>query len=137
MNKAGNRLKEPEEVKVKGCDSTFFISQIPATVSQDILLGAMGAITSKDVSKLPKDTRSKLMSHVAIKMGDLPVEEAVLLDNDNAIDSYCDTFTLIQLEFKMIEKNYGFLFDGSLQEMLGTLNLNMKDTETSDPSSAT
>ena len=115
----------------------FFISQIPATVSQDILLGAMGAITSKDVSKLPKDTRSKLMSHVAIKMGDLPVEEAVLLDNDNAIDSYCDTFTLIQLEFKMIEKNYGFLFDGSLQEMLGTLNLNMKDTETSDPSSAT
>ena len=137
MNKAGNRLKEPEEVKVVGCDETFFVSTIPATVAQDLLLGAMGAITSKDVSKLPPDTRKKLMSYVSKKMGDLPVEESILLDNDTAIDTYCSTFTLIQLELKEIERNFGFLFDGSLQKMLETMSLNTNNTETSDPSSAT
>ena len=134
MTKAVNKLNEPEEVKVEGSEETFFISKIPATVSQDILLGAMSAITDKDISKLPKDTRNKLMAYVSVKMGDAGVEESIVLDSDNAINAHCNIFTLIQLELKMIEKNYDFLFDGSLPKVLGTLKLSTKDTETSDPS---
>ena len=129
----GNKLVDPELVTVDGSENRFFISKIPAYASQEILLGALSAIQSKDVSQLPQGTVDKLMSYVSCQMGDSDCDESILLNTKNTIDAYCDdVYVLVQLELKMIERNYGFLFDGRLQKALEALKL-LKNTETSNP----
>lgn len=132
MNK-GNKLNEPEEVSFEGAKNRYYISKIPAYESQSILLSALSAFQNQDVSQLPQGTVNKLMSYVSCKMGDAGVEESILLDTQAMIDAYCDdVFVLLQLELKMVEKNYGFLFDGRLQKALETVKFT-KSTETSNP----
>ncbi len=138
MTKVGNKFCDPELVTIDGAESKFFISKIPAYSSQEIMFGALSAIQNQDVSQLPKGTVDKLMSFVSCQIGDGGVEDSIALDNQNAINTYCeDVYVMLQLELKMVQKNYGFLFDGRLQKVLEAMNLSTKSTETSNPSSAT
>lgn len=122
---SASKFIDPEEVEVQG--EKFILSKIPAYTSQDIFLSATQAFQTKDMSQLPQDVVSRLMSYVAKKMGDGSVNDAVCLDCENAINAYCkDVFMLMELEVRMVEKNYGFLFDGRLQSLLERMNVSTK-----------
>ena len=56
-------------------------------------------------------------------------EEWIPLENENRINVAFPKFaTLIKLEAAMIRYNFGFLFDGTLQEVLGVLRDSQQDT---------
>ena len=64
------------------------------------------------------DTTIALLSYAAAVDG----EVWVALDSESQINFWCSKlYNLIKLEAEMIRYNFGFLFDGTLQKVLGVL----------------
>ena len=110
---------EPKEVEIDG--SKYIISKIPAIQAQQVYRNIMHE--SKDdgdiaMTYLTEDTVVELLSYAAAVDG----EDWTGLDNNNAINFWCKKVEqLIKLEAAMIRYNFGFLFDGTLQEVLEVL----------------
>lgn len=122
---------DPEAVEIDG--QKFWISKIPAFTAQEIFMSAVQAFQNKDASSLPKGTMLKLCSYVAVPGADEnDFHTGIPLDTEASINvNVNNVFTLLQVEVKMIEKNFGFLFDGRLQKALESIPGLTKLTETS------
>ena len=110
---------EPKEIEIE--KKKYVISKIPAVQAQQIYRAIMQE--SKDdgdiaMTYLSEPTLVDLLSYSALVDGD----EWMPLDNTNQINFACPRIdNLIKLEAAMIRYNFGFLFDGTLQEVLGVL----------------
>ena len=115
---------EPKPIKIG--DKNFFISKIPAIQAQQIY-GAIMKECKEDgdlaMTYLSEETGLSLLTYAAYdQLGEGDSEHLVQLDASAAVNAYCsDLTTLIELEAAMIRYNFGFLFDGSLQRVLGVL----------------
>ena len=113
------KFLEPKELEIDG--SKFVISRIPAIPAQQVYRAIMKE--SKDdgdiaMTYLTEETTLMLLSYSALVDG----ESWIALDNINQINSAIPRLDkLIKLEAAMIRYNFGFLFDGTLQEVLGVL----------------
>jgi hypothetical protein len=117
---------EPKEIEIDGMK--FIISKIPAIQSQQVYRAIMQeAKNDGDIAMtyLTIPTVMALLSYAATVDGD----EWLPLENENRINVSCSKLaTLIKLEAAMIRYNFGFLFDGTLQEVLGVLRDSQQDT---------
>ena len=110
---------EPKEIEIDG--RKYVISKIPAVQAQQIYRFIMKE--SKEdgdiaMTYLTEPTLIALLSYSALVDG----EVWTALDNSNQVDFACNKIeNLIKLEAAMIRYNFGFLFDGTLQEVLGVL----------------
>lgn len=110
---------EPKEIEIDG--SKYVISRIPAVQAQQVYRAIMKE--SRDdgdvaMTYLTEETAVSLLEWAALAEGDV----WTALDSANQINYACSTITkLIKLEAAMIRYNFGFLFDGTLQEVLGVL----------------
>lgn len=110
---------EPKEMEIDG--RKYVISKIPAIQAQQIYRAVMQE--SKDdgdiaMTYLTEPTAVALLSYSALVDG----EVWTALDETNQVNFACPRIeNLIKLEAAMIRYNFGFLFDGTLQEVLGVL----------------
>ena len=110
---------EPKEIDIDG--GKFIISKIPAIQAQQVYRAVMRE--SKEdgdiaMTYLTEETAIALLSYSAVVNG----EDWTALDSANQINVACSKLEqLIKLEAAMIRYNFSFLFDGTLQEVLGVL----------------
>lgn len=119
-------LRKPKEIEING--SKFVISKIPAIQAQQIyreIMQETGDDGDIAMTYLASEATLPLLSYAASADG----EEWVMLDSEERINFCCsDLLMLINLEAAMIRYNFGFLFDGSLQKVLGVLRDSQPDT---------
>ena len=110
---------EPKEIEIDG--SKYVISKIPAVQAQQVYRMIMQeAKDDGDIAMtyLTETTAVELLSYAALVDGEIWTS----LDSINQINYSCPRIEkLIKLEAAMIRYNFGFLFDGTLQEVLGVL----------------
>lgn len=114
-------LRNPEKVKIG--EHTFVLSSIPAFQAQKLLMKVVGALSNGNVADIPPDVVLELLSYAAIinKNG-----AEVQLENEELIDMMVgDPMELIELESRMVEKNFGFFGDGRLKNALSRLMTTM------------
>ena len=111
---------EPKEIEID--KKKFVISKIPAIQAQQVYRSIMQeAKDDGDVAMtyLSVPTALSLLSYSAV------VDEEndwTVLESENQVNIACPKLaTLIKLEAAMIRYNFSFLFDGTLQEVLGVL----------------
>ena len=110
-------LRNPEKVKIG--DHTYVLSSIPAFHAQKILMSAVGAFASGSIASIPPETILEILSYAAV-INQNGAE--VQLENEELVEMMVgDTMELIELETKMVEKNFGFLGDGRLRDVLSRL----------------
>lgn len=113
---------EPKEMEIDG--RKYVISKIPAIQAQQIYRAVMQeAKDDGDVAMtyLTEPTTVALLAYSALVDGD----NWTALDDPNQVNFACPRIeNLIKLEAAMIRYNFGFLFDGTLQEVLGVLRDN-------------
>lgn len=128
MVKQFESLNETQKVTIGG--KTCYVSKIPVFYAQRILMMSGDAIKQLDFSLLPEQAIRDLLSYAAI---DNPDGEPKVLDDIEVINLLVPSpKDLLSLELKMIEYNFGFFFDGSLQEVFAPiLGLLKKSAETS------
>lgn len=120
------KFLEPKEIEIDG--KKFVISKIPAIQAQQVYRNVM--IEAKDdgdvaMTYLTEDTALALLEWAGTAEGD----EWASLDSADKVNFCCQNLmTLIKLEAEMIRYNFGFLFDGSLQKVLGVLRDTMPAT---------
>jgi len=108
-------------------DKTYFISSIPAVNAQKMLIRAFSAFTSGNVSALPEDLISELLSYAGTYNDSRA--EVQFIDDDVIGMFVTDPMVLIEIEARMVEKNFGFLADGRLQKVLERLGKVMAPKE--------
>lgn len=112
-------LLDKEEISIGAMK--FLISKIPAIQAQEIygkVIKATDGVGDIGMTFLPIEVARKLLSYTAYKSDD----QWLMLDEENRIQTFFpNLLTLIKLEAAMIRKNFGFLFDGSLPEVLDML----------------
>lgn len=110
---------EKKEIKIDA--NRYLISKIPAVQAQEIYGDIMRECKEDGdiaMTYLSRPTMQKLLAYAAVPMGD----NWKVLETDNDINSACpDMGVLVKLEAEMIRYNFSFLFDGSLQKVLGVL----------------
>ena len=113
------KFLEPKEIEIDG--AKFVISKIPAIQAQEVYRLIMKE--SKDdgdiaMTYLTQETVMLLLAWAASADGEVWSE----LDTIDKVNFCCpNLMTLIKLEAAMIRYNFAFLFDGSLQKVLGVL----------------
>lgn len=119
------KLIDKEDVEVGG--RKFFISRIPAVQAQRLFLAGFGALNNKMMSGLPPAMMDELLSYCGTYNGE---GQEVQFVNPDIINMFVkDMFDLIQLEHKMVRKNFGFLFDGRGEELAAQLNSTLPDSQ--------
>lgn len=117
---------EAKEIEID--EQKFIISKIPAIQAQVVYRAIMQeAKNDGDIAMtyLTVPTVLSLLTYAATVDG----EEWIPLENENRINvAFPKLATLIKLEAAMIRYNFGFLFDGTLQEVLGVLRDSQQDT---------
>lgn len=114
------KFLEPKEIKIG--EARYIVSKIPAIQAQQVYRAIMQE--SKDdgdiaMTYLKEDTAISLLSYAAKVEGE---NDWNALDSVNAINFACPSLeNLIKVEAAMIRYNFSFLFDGTLQEVLGVL----------------
>ena len=121
---------EPKEIEIDG--TRYVISRIPAVQAQQIY-GAIMRETKADgdvaMTYLSEETSLALLSYSAYVTGSEGDDAWSPLEDANQINFACPKIDfLIKLEAAMIRYNFGFLFDGTLQEVLGVLRDENPDT---------
>ena len=121
---------EPKEIEIDG--ARYVISRIPAVQAQQIY-GAIMRETNADgdvaMTYLSEETSLALLSYSAYVTGSEGDDAWSPLEDANQINFACPKIDfLIKLEAAMIRYNFGFLFDGTLQEVLGVLRDENPDT---------
>ena len=107
---------KPEDVEIRG--ETFRISCIPPTEAQSIFPSVVNTIrTNGDIGQLmlPEELMMRLVKWTAMRCSD----GWQFFDNKKAIDEYLDFATLLELQVRVIKKNFDFLIDGGLLKILG------------------
>ena len=119
-----SKFIEPKPIKIG--ENHFVISKIPAIQAQQIY-GAIMKECKEDgdiaMTYLSEETGLSLLAYTAFdQMGEGDADHLIPLNASAAVNAYCaDITTLMELEAAMIRYNFGFLFDGSLQKVLGVL----------------
>ena len=117
VNMVEKTLRNKETVVIG--KNKYVISSLPAIAAQKLLLKAFGAFQKGSISDLPDDLLMELVSYSAI-INENGAE--VQLMNEQIIDMMiADPTDLMELEARMVEKNFGFLADGRLQKILERL----------------
>lgn len=111
---------EKKEITIKD-GGRFMLSKIPAIQAQEIYGDIMRECKEDGdiaMTYLSRPVVGKLLAYAAVPNG----EGWKALESEEDINVACPSMgTLIQLEAEMIRYNFGFLFDGSLQKVLGVL----------------
>ena len=114
-----NEFIEKEELTLDGVK--FAMSAIPAFQAQQIygdIVRATSGVGDIGMTFLPEDVAKKLLSYVAFLDGDV----WFTLDQEQRIDrAFKKVDSLLKLEVAMIRKNFGFLFDGGLLNLVEDL----------------
>ena len=117
---------EAKEIEID--EQKFIISKIPAIQAQVVYRAIMQeAKNDGDIAMtyLSVPTVLSLLTYAATVDG----EEWLPLESETRINvAFPNLATLIKLEAAMIRYNFGFLFDGTLQEVLGVLRDSQQDT---------
>ena len=110
-------LRNPEKVRIG--DNTYVISTIPAFTAQKILMKAFGAIAEGSIASLPPEVILDLLSYsAAINKNGAEVQ----LNNEELVEMMVGSpMELIELETRMVEKNFSFLGDGRLNDALSRM----------------
>lgn len=110
---------DKEEIEIDG--RKFAISKIPAVQAQEIygeIVRETDDIGDIGMTFLSLSVAVKLLSYSAYEDGGV----WFTMGSENDINDGCpEVMTLIKLEAAMIRKNFGFLFNGSLQKVLEDL----------------
>lgn len=110
-------LRNTEKVKIGA--HTYVLSSIPAFHAQKILMSAVGAFANGSLASIPPETILEILSYAAVINQN---GGEVQLENEELVDMMIgDTMELIELETRMVEKNFGFLGDGRLRDVLSRL----------------
>ena len=95
-----------EKVLVELEGKKVYISKAPATVAYDVALKYRGAMEKSDYSVL-QDCLYELLRYSELDLGD---GRTVKLDNKEIINQhFLDVNSLITLQKKVVEVNFGFL----------------------------
>ena len=117
------KLIDKEDVEIGG--RKYFISLIPSVQAQRIFLAGFGALTNKMMS-LPPAMMEELLSYCGTYNGE---GQEVQFANIDLINMFVkDMFDLVQLEHKMVRKNFRFLFDGRGEALAAQLNSTLQDS---------
>lgn len=110
---------EKKEVEILG--KKFLVSKMPAIQGQQAFGAVMrevGIDGDMAMTFLSVPTGLMLTEYAAYKDG----ESWVALDSEFVVNSACESIKQLQmLHAEMIRYNFDFLFDGSLQKLLGAL----------------
>ena len=113
----------PKEIEI--ANKRFIISKIPAIQAQQIYRSIMQECKDDGdigMTYLSADTVQELLSYSAIVDAGEGADNWTSLEGANQINFATENVeTLIKLEAAMIRYNFSFLFDGTLQEVLGVL----------------
>lgn len=121
-------LKNTEKVKIG--EHTYVLSSIPAFQAQKLLMKAIGALASGNVADVPPDVMLELLSYAAI-INQNGAE--VQFENEELVDMMVGSpVELIELESRMVEKNFGFFGDGSIRSALSRLMKTMAGRDSGD-----
>lgn len=109
---------EKETVSIDGKE--FVISCLPAILAQKVYteyIKSSEGWGNLGMSMLPENISLPLLEHTAVVLND---GTELVLENKTLIETHCPKLkTLISLEVSMIRKNFDFLFNGNLLEVLG------------------
>jgi len=112
---------EKEEIEIDGIK--FCLSSIPALPAKQIygeIVRATSDVGDIGMTFLPWEVSKKLLEYAAWYNPEAKIW--IPLNSETEVSSvFKKHFTLIKLEAAMIRKNFGFLFDGSLQKQLELL----------------
>ena len=126
-------LIDKEDVEIGG--RKYFISRIPAVQAQRLFLAGFGALNNNMVGSLPPAMMDEILSYCGTYNGE---GAEVQFENSDIINMFVtDVFDLIQLEHKMVRKNYGFLFDGRGEELATRLNSTLPDSQSNNTGTST
>lgn len=119
-----SKFIEPKRIKIG--NSQFVISKIPAIQAQQVYGTIMKECKDEGdiaMTYLSENACLALLSYAAFDRDEDGTDTNLIpLNATEAINVYCgNVTTLINLEAAMIRYNFGFLFDGSLQKVLGVL----------------
>ena len=111
-----SKFLEKKETEIDG--TMFLLSKMPAIQGQQAY-GAVMRETKEDgdlaMTYLSTETGLKLLEYTAYKDGDTWYP----LETEEMVNTACESILKLQkLEAAMIRYNFGFLFDGSLQNLL-------------------
>lgn len=113
------KFLEPKEIEIDG--AKFVISKIPAIQAQQVYRGIMKECREDGdiaMTYLSEETTLALLSYAAVVLDG----NWTALESMQSINLYCPNLeVLVKLEAAMIRYNYSFLFNGTLQEILGVL----------------
>lgn len=100
-------------------DEKYFISSIPATKCQAMLLKAFSAFSQGNIAAIPPELITELLSYCGTynKNG----AEVQFVDEETADMCVSDPAVLMELEARMVEKNFSFLADGRLTKVMERL----------------
>lgn len=133
MKNTFNTLVDPKAFKMSD-GRTYHVGKIPVFYAQRILLACGDALKDFNPASLPEPCIQELLSYVAVET---PEGSPVVLDSEETVNLLVPTIKdLLSIELKVIEENFGFFFDGSLQEIFKPIvekieEANRKNTETS------
>lgn len=111
-------LINKEDVVIDG--QKYFISSIPAVECQKILLKSFSAFSQGNIAAIPPELLTELLSYCGIynKMN----AEVQFVDEETITMSVADPMVIIELEARMVEKNFSFLADGRLTRVMERLS---------------
>ena len=117
------KFKDPKGVEING--EKFIISHIPAIQAQEIY-GEIMKECKEDgdiaMTYLSKDATLHLLEFAAHDISGSGPDGWMPFNDEVDINIACpNQGVLMQLEAEMIRYNFGFLFDGTLQKVLGVL----------------
>lgn len=107
-------LIDPKKFNID--DVEYYVGKIPAFYAQRILLRSGDALKEFDMTKLPEDVITDILSYTAIVNGH---GEPVILDCPEMVNFLLgnNTKALIAIEMRAITENFGFFLDGDLREI--------------------
>lgn len=97
----------------------YVLSSLPAFTAQKMLIQAFDAFQKGSIAALPDNILMELVSWTAIINAN--GAEVQLMNEDIVNTMIADPYELMDLEARMVEKNFGFLADGKLQKVLERL----------------
>lgn len=106
---------KPEDIEIKG--DTYRISCIPPTEAQTIFPKIIDLIKNNGELgeiMLPAELMCQIMKYSAKRFND----GWTIFDSSKKINEYLDFATLLELQIRLIRKNFDFLEDGGLLKIL-------------------
>lgn len=124
-------LIDPKKFNID--DIEYYVGKIPAFYAQRILLRSGDALKEFDMTKLPEDVITDILSYTAVvnRHG-----EPITLDCPETVNFLLgnNTKALIAIEMRAITENFGFFLDGDLREIFEPIVKRMMGEQNSSSS---